>query len=148
MRELLKVPNEKLRWKSEPVKEIDGFIKALASYMESQLEPLKAAGFSAPQFGELVRLIVVRVDQMTNLAIVNPEVVKETDSHLVVEGCTSIPGKLYYVERPKIAKVRGFNLDGEEITLKGRDFLAQVLRHECDHLDGVLIDSIGELVIE
>ena len=53
--------------------------------MKSQLEPLEAGGLATPQFGQLVRVIIVKVDSMTNLAIVNPEVIKERGYHLVTE---------------------------------------------------------------
>jgi len=148
MYELLTIPNGKLRQKTEPVETITRSVKVLAEYMISQLEPLEAAGFSAPQFGELIRLIVIRVDSLTNLAIVNPEITVERGNHKAKEACRSIPNKLYFVQRPKIVKVRGLNLDGAGITIKGRGFLAQVLKHETDHLDGVLIDSIGKLVVK
>lgn len=142
---LVTVPDPLLRQVSEPIDSIDGLVKEIAEYMLAQLGPLEAAGFAAPQFGELKRVIVVKVDKDTGLTIVNPEVVKERGFHIVVEGCRSIPGKWYQLRRPKIVKVKGLSLEGEPIIIKGRGFLAQVLMHEVDHLDGVLIDSIGEL---
>lgn len=142
---LIKVPNPLLRQGSEPVKRIVGSIRKLAEHMVSQLEPLEAAGFAAPQFGELKRVIAVKLDSVTTVVVVNPEVVKERGEHFVIEECRSIPGKRYKLKRPKIVKVRGLDLEGRPITVKGRDLLAQVLKHEVDHLDGILIDSIGEL---
>lgn len=144
MRELLTVPDPRLREKSAPVKAIDSLVREVAEYLLSQLEPLKAIGFAAPQFGELIRVIVIKRDELTTVTIVNPEIVKEKYEQISTEGCRSIPGKFYLVRRPKIVKVKGISLDGEEITIKGHDLLATVLRHEVDHLDGVLIDSIGK----
>lgn len=74
------------------------------------------------------------------------QAVKENGEQTSVEGCRSIPGRLYLVRRPKIVKVKGMNLDGEGVAIKGHDLLATVLKHEVDHLDGVLIDSIGRLI--
>ena len=146
MRELIKVPDPLLRQKSQPVKEIDDSIRELAEFMISRLGSADAVGLAASQYGELVRVIVVRIDTLTDMAIVNPEVIKERGEHFVIEGCRSIPGKQYKLRRPKIVKVRGLNLDGKEITVKGRDFLAQLLKHEVDHCNGVLIDSLGKLI--
>jgi len=150
-RVLLTVPNERLRAMSLPVADPrDVYVRELAEYMFSQLEPLRAVGLSAPQFGELDRLIVVRLQEhgalipQIELVLVNPEVVKKRGEHTVVEGCTSIPGKHFEVKRPKIVKVRGIGLDGKMHSVKGHDLLAQVLMHEIDHLDGVLIDKIGK----
>ena len=145
MRKLLVVPDLRLRQKSEPVKSIDAYVKELAQEMLMRLSPMKAVGFSAVQFGELIRLIVVRVRGL-EVVLVNPEIVKQVGEHVVREGCKSVPGKLFAVKRPKIVKVRGLNLDGQVKAVKGRDFLAQALAHEVDHCDGVMIDKIGRFI--
>lgn len=144
-RTLLVVPDKRLRQKSEPVKEIDKYVLGLAEEMLSQLEPLKAVGFSAPEFGEMIRLFVVRIAGL-EVVMINPEIVKQVGTHVLIEGCKSIPGKWFYVERPKIVKVRGMGLDGKIKVVKGHDLLAQCFCHEMNHLDGVLIDDIGRLV--
>jgi len=41
-------------------------------------------------------------------------------------------------------KCRGLNLNGKSVTIKGRDKMARLLKHEVDHLDGILIDEIAE----
>lgn len=143
-RVLLTVPDERLRKVSRPFADpCCAYVRDLAEYMLSQLEPLRAIGLSAPQFGELSRLIVVRL-QGIELVLVNPEITKRRGAHLVAEGCTSIPGRYFAVKRPKIVKVRGYDLDGKMHSVKGHDLLAQVLCHEVDHLNGVLIDQSGK----
>lgn len=143
-RVLLTVPNERLRKVSRPVTDPrDVYVRELAEYMFSQLESLHALGLAAPQFGELSCLIVVKL-QGIELVLVNPEITKRKGEHLVTEGCTSIPGRAFVVKRPKIVKVRGYDLDGKVHSVKGHDLLAQVLCHEVDHLGGVLIDKIGK----
>ena len=144
MRELLVVPDPRLRQKSQPVAEINGYVAELVSEMLGNLDSFKAIGFSAPQFGELLRVFVVRY-QGIEIVMVNPEIVKEVGGHSLIEGCKSIPGKWYYVRRPKIVKVRGLGLDGKIKTVKAHDVLAACLRHEYDHLEGTLIDRIGVL---
>lgn len=146
MRELLTVErredNARLRVRSAPIVSVNSFVKSLAAEMLEQLKTLKAAGLAAPQFGELVRLIVLNVNGL-EVVLVNPEVVKTRDVHWVTEGCRSIPGKTFRLKRPKVVKLRGLDLDGRERGVKGHDFLAQVLVHEVDHCNGVLIDSLG-----
>ena len=145
-RVLLTVPNECLRAVSRPVVDPhDVYVRELAEYMLSQLEPLHAVGLAAPQFGELSRLFVARLCGV-ELVLVNPEVVKRRGEHTVVEGCISIPGRHFAVKRPKIVKVRGLGLDGKMRSVKGHDLLAQIFCHEIDHLDGVLIDKSGEFL--
>lgn len=150
MRELLTVErredNARLRVRSAPIASIDGFVKSLAAEMLEQLKTLKAAGLAAPQFGELVRLIVVNVNGL-EVVLLNPEVVKVRDLRWVTEQCRSIPGKTFRLKRPKVVKLRGLDLDGRERGVKGHDLLAQVLAHEVDHLNGILIDSLGQPMV-
>lgn len=148
-RELLIVPDKRLRQKSEPIEKIDSYVRELAQEMLAQLDVVtegrKAIGFAAPQFGEMVRLIVIRL-QGLEIVLANPVVVKSTRTHKVTERCKSIPGKLYWVERPKIVKVKGLALDGSTRTVKGHDLLASCLAHETDHCDGIMIDRIGDML--
>lgn len=147
MRQLLTIENPILRQKSEPVKHIDELVREVAEFMEQQMEQrhygLEPAGFAAPQFGELIRIIIVKRDTQTNLVIVNPEIMYEKGHQVIVEQCFSIPGHAFIVRRPEIVKCRGLNLSGKPITVKGRDQLAIMLKHEVDHLDGILIDTIA-----
>lgn len=148
MRELLVVENPLLRQKSKPIKEIDGLVREVAEFMEQQMGQkfygLEASGFAAPQFGELLRIIIVKRDALTKMVILNPEIISEKGSRVKMEQCFSIPGHVFIVRRPKMVKCRGLNLNGEVVTLKGRDELARLLKHEVDHLDGILIDAIAQ----
>lgn len=141
-RELVVVPDSRLRRECKPIENIDESIQELAKDMLAYLTPTKSLGFAAPQFGELVRLIVLRVRGL-EVALVNPEIVKTRGEQRVIEGCRSIPRKLFGLKRPKLVKVRGLGLDGKVRSVKGHDLLAQVLMHEVNHLDGILIDKIG-----
>jgi len=140
---LLIAPDRRLREKCSPVPFINETVVALGRFLESQLDPLEAAGLAAPQFGLLTRIIAVRIDNQTTRAIVNPVITRERGEHFVYEACRSLPGRQYKVKRPKIVKVKGLGLDGSAITVKGSDFLAQVLVHEIQHLDGIMLDTIG-----
>lgn len=143
-RTLLTVPDVRLRQKSTPIKEVDSYVKELAHFLLSQLGLVSAIGLAAVQYGELVRLIVVRVQGIEKV-FVNPEIVTRSEkTNLSAEGCRSIPGKIFAVKRPKIVKVKGLNLNGEWHSLKAHDLLARVLYHEIDHCDGTMIDEIGQ----
>ena len=147
-RKLLKVPDERLRQKSRPVEKIDDYVTEVAQFLLDQLAPTESIGLAACQYGEMIRLIVVRIQGIERV-FVNPALVKKSDkTHLLSEACRSIPGKKFAIERPKIVKIRGLGLDGEMHSLKGHDLVAQCLCHELDHLDGVLIDTIGRYIGE
>jgi len=147
--ELLVIPDKRLRQKSKPIEKIDGYVRELAQEMLAQLdvpiEGRKTIGFSAPQLGEMVRLIVIRLHGL-EIVLANPTIVKTVGKHKVTESCRSIPGRFYRVERPKVVKVRGMAMDGSIKAAKGHDPLAACLCHETDHCDGIMIDRIGEML--
>ncbi len=142
------VADRLLRHPSKPVKTIDGVVREVAEFLEHQMTLQHggrgASGFAAVQFGEPIRLIIFQWDTMTNRVLINPEIISEKDSVTKLEECFSIPDHAFIVARPKMVKCRGLNLNGETITVKGRDKMARLLKHEVDHLDGILIDEIAE----
>ncbi len=54
------------------------------------------------------------------------------------EGCLSVPGLWHKTPRYAFARVRGIDLDGNEIELSGTGLMAQALQHEVDHLEGLV----------
>ncbi len=113
-------------------------------------------GIAAPQIGESVRVSVIeyqgdtdRYPDMGEQALtvfINPKVTvlsKEMDGFW--EGCLSVPGLRGYVERPNKVSVEYLNVEGEKKTITADGFLAIVLQHEFDHLDGVLyVDRVKD----
>ena len=142
------VAEKLLRQPSQPVKTIDGVVREVVEFLEHQMTlehgGRGASGFAAVQFGEPIRLIIYQWDTLTNRVLINPELVSEKDSVTKIEECFSLPDHAVIVARPKMVKCRGLNLNGETVTVKGRDSLARLLKHEVDHLDGILIDEIAE----
>ena len=72
------------------------------------------------------------------ITMVNPIFVERDGTQLEEEGCLSAPGFNATVVRPQRAVVKGFNRDGVEHTIEGKDLLARAFQHEMDHLDGVV----------
>ncbi|MCK5235880.1 MAG: peptide deformylase [Deltaproteobacteria bacterium] len=151
MRTILKVPNPILRQKSKPIKEIGAEVKAIAADLIALLnvkrEGTITCGLAAPQVGELIRMFVYRPNPHSDIpdsrVVINPEIIYAKGKLTGHETCLSVPGPGYRIKRHKIVKLRGLDLNGEQRTFKGRDLIAQVLEHERDHLDGILIDKIG-----
>ena len=155
MRELVKLPSQALRQKSARVKTVDSKIKTLAKEMVDfmrtrQTDTFRPIGLSAPQLGELVRVIAFNRNPMSLeeeiQVLVNPELVYQKGKQVVRESCLSIPDKEFTLHRSKIVKIRGLTLDGVERSFRGRDLLAQVFQHELNHLDGILIDQLGTVI--
>lgn len=139
MRKLLLDPDPRLRKICSEVTRIDGSIKELVKELREHIKD-NIIGLAAPQLGELIQVFVLDLKNIS-LVMINPRIIYEKDERQVIEGCESLPGRLFVLKRPKLIKIKGLNLEGEERAVKGRDFLAQVLRHEMGHLRGILVDN-------
>jgi peptide deformylase len=139
---IIKYPNDILRVKTREVKvgelkdsEIARLILSMAEIMEKE----KGVGLAAPQVGSDLRICVLNIDGET-LALINPKIKSYSrKKDIFEEGCLSFPGKFFQVERPVKIKVQARNTHGEKIKIKADGFLARVLQHEIDHLDGILV---------
>jgi len=108
-------------------------------------------GLAAPQVHEELRLFVAQVvrdhedeeDDETRkpeiLALINPEF-KPASRHVEVdwEGCLSIPDLRGLVPRYRDISVKAYDRTGRQIELQASGFMARIIQHETDHLDGVL----------
>lgn len=143
----------RLREKSIKVRKVDDEVRRLASSMRETMDAAKGVGLAAPQLGILRRIIVVGIqagldhedDPAVDLALVNPEIVRSSGRQVGPEGCLSIPNWVGDVPRWMNVTVKARDLDDKEVRIKARGYLARVLQHEIDHLDGILfIDRIED----
>lgn len=134
-------PDPMLRQVCEPCVPGDKSLKKLAKQMAKDMYKNDGCGIAAPQVGMLKRLIVIDCDmenyQQNPIALVNPEIL-ETSGEPVTEeeGCLSCPGISVPITRPPFARVRYYDLEGEERTIEGDGLLGRCLQHEIDHLNG------------
>lgn len=129
--------NPRLRKKSKTVGKIDERIIELVEDMKETLASEEGVGLAAPQVGVLRRVIIVD-DGSGVFEIINPVISNPKGSQIGIEGCLSLLPKSGYVDRPKTLTVTGINLKGEAIKIDAEDFLARIICHEVDHLEGVL----------
>jgi len=104
-------------------------------------------GLAAPQVGVPLRLIVVDIppdsleedDPGFQMALYNPRIVRRRGGKDVdEEGCLSLRNMYGPVERDLSVVVRAFDMQDREIQITADGFLARVLQHEIDHLEGVM----------
>lgn len=96
------------------------------------------AGVAANQIGVTLRAFSWNVDGEVGY-VLNPVLVEvRGEPEPVEEGCLSVPGVGYPRLRHPWARVEGVDLAGEPVVLEGSGLMAQMLQHECDHLDGHL----------
>jgi peptide deformylase len=150
-REILVLPDARLRQVASEIPVVDAEIKKLAADMLETMYDAPGIGLAAPQIGELKRIVVMDLskDGEPNdpIVMINPEILKYSDDTVTTEeGCLSIPEIYYDVERPAEVTVRYTDLDGKTVERDAKDRLAICIQHELDHLDGVLyIDYLSRL---
>jgi peptide deformylase len=122
----------------DPVADFSSSTAALVRDLLDTTELPGRAGVAAPQIGVSLRAFSYHVDGKLGY-ILNPILI-ETRGELmqVEEGCLSVPGHWHKTPRFEFAKVEGYNLAGEKISLEGNGLMGQMLQHETDHLDGKL----------
>lgn len=151
IRDIIILPDARLRQPSETVTTVGDDVRALIDDMFDTMYDAPGIGLAAIQIAVPRRVIVTDVAKEgappAPLALVNPEVVWASDERSVYsEGCLSIPEYYEEVERPASVRVRFLDRDGVECELPAEGLLATCLQHEIDHLNGVLfIDHLSKL---
>lgn len=102
-------------------------------------KPIGCVGLASNQIGELHRIIIVWYENDW-LVMINPEVtVIKGKSGYMTEGCLSRPGVKAKLKRHKKVMVAYFDQNGDLIEQKFTGFVARVVQHEQNHLDGIYI---------
>lgn len=137
-----------LRQKTRPVDASEVKTPAFQKLIDDMfdtMEEYSGIGLAAPQVHEDLRLFVAGYDSeegdpaFPQIVLVNP-VITVVDPATVEdwEGCLSIPEIRGKVPRAKEIRVAALDRHGKKIEMKARNFIARVIQHETDHLDGVL----------
>lgn len=147
-------PDKVLSQKCAPVNEVTDETRRLLDDMLETMYADKGVGLAAPQVGISKRIIVID-DKVTEdgkpgpnpLCLVNPEIIKKSSEMILFnEGCLSVPGQYAEVERHASVTVRYLDYNGNEQLLEAENYLAVILQHETDHLDGILyVDRLSRL---
>jgi peptide deformylase len=149
--EVLTYPNKFLQQPTKPVENIDEVIQKLVADMAETMYEAPGVGLAAIQVGSDKQVLVYDEKPAENDhrfgVIINPKVV-ETEGQIISEneGCLSVPDFRSDVKRAARIIVEGVDRDGKPLRVEAEGFLAIVLQHEIDHLNGTLfIDRISAL---
>jgi peptide deformylase len=171
IREILEVPDPRLKTVSAPVETFDAGLKSLVADMFETMYAARGIGLAAIQVGEPLRVLVIDLqvpdpdaepevchahggEEHTHQPVkndprvfVNPQILDPADEHNVYsEGCLSVPEIYADVERPKACRVRWQDLEGTVHEEEMEGLLATCIQHEMDHLEGILfIDRLSRL---
>ena len=139
---ILKFPDKILRQKSQNITSIDGAVKELSSRMLLAMKEAAGVGLAAGQVGRLQRLVVIgNLPEILEepLILINPKIKTAEGMIAGEEGCLSFPGVAAAVRRKSKICAAFWNLDEKEMEIEAQGFLARVIQHELDHLDGILL---------
>lgn len=133
----------------------------LPTLIDNMFETLTASdgiGLAAPQIGLDIRLVVIDLDVLSEdfpeykdfrKAFINPYIIEyddDSEKKSMEEGCLSLPGIHESVKRPTRIHVRYMDSDFVEHDEWVEGYLARVMQHEFDHLDGkMFIDRISPM---
>jgi len=149
--EVLTYPNKFLQQPTKPVENIDEVIQKLVADMAETMYEAPGVGLAAIQVGSDKQVLVYDEKPAENDrrygVIINPRII-ETEGIIISEneGCLSVPDFRSDVKRAARIVVEGVDRDGKSLRFEADGFLAIVLQHEIDHLNGTLfIDRISAL---
>ena len=151
LRDILILPDKRLRQVSDPVKKIDAGIRKLIGDMFETMYDAPGIGLAAIQVGTPKRIITMdlakKEEPKNPQVFINPEILWSSQEKATnEEGCLSIPEYYSDVERPAQVKVKYLDREGEARVIEANGLLATCLQHEIDHLNGVLfIDHLSRL---
>ncbi len=140
--ELVVHPHPVLRYKSKPIARVDKELKDIVQEMFHIMYTLRGVGLAANQVAIPVRVFVCNStgvqEEGPEMVFINPVITKQKGIQEAEEGCLSLPGVNSIVKRSKSLWINAYDLSGKEINMEVSGFLARIVQHETDHLDGVL----------
>lgn len=131
-----------------PVGAITAEVRTLVADMIETMKAAPGVGLAAPQVGVDARIFVYDwVDESGERhhgtaidpeLLVSPPPLGEADEDEDSEGCLSVPGERFPLRRSEHALLRATDLEGRRFELEAEGWLARILQHEYDHLQGIL----------
>lgn len=159
--EVLKFPDERLRYVSQPIGDCDDYMKTLIYDMLNTMYLTNGIGLAAPQIGKLLNLVVMDTSKDKNnpMVFINPEIIwYSKEQEFKSEGCLSVKvsddlikeldelaaNKIGGVMRSLEVKLKYQDFNMEQKEIHADKLLAHCIQHELDHLFGKLyIDLIN-----
>ncbi|MEM6567508.1 MAG: peptide deformylase [Planctomycetota bacterium] len=143
--EVVLYPDPVLRKEAEDVEAFDDDLRSIVEGMFERMFESQGVGLAAPQVGLSKRIFVLndegdRENPDRNLALINPTIKSFSGAKVPFEeGCLSLPGVHCDVTRPEKCVVHSYDVDGTEREEEYEGFVARIIQHEYDHLQGVLL---------
>ncbi|MCC6672839.1 MAG: peptide deformylase [Planctomycetes bacterium] len=141
--EVVHYPEPVLRRGGKPVTAFGPELRQLAEEMLATMYSSRGVGLAAPQVGRELDLLVLNpegslADRTQELVLVNPRILSRKRLEFGDEGCLSFPGIYAEVERHRDIVATWQDVEGRVQEGKASGFVARIIQHEMDHLQGVL----------
>lgn len=134
----------KLREPAAEVERFDDELYDLLADLHDTVIAERGLGLSAVQIGISKRVFVTNIGD-ARIEFVNPLIRETSGESLEYESCLSLPDHTFKVLRPEKIRVDAYRRDGTPFELVAEGWLARVICHEVDHLNGILlIDHVTE----
>ncbi len=138
-----------LQARALPVEQVhDPAVQQLIDDLQATMLAANGVGIAAPQVFVSQRIVIIAsrpnprypdAPLMDAVAMINPEIIWRSDTVCSgEEGCLSVPGERAPVERAERVRVRYLTRNGAAQEAEYAGFVARIIQHECDHLDGIL----------
>ncbi len=147
MLEILHCSDPALREKARPVTSFGAELILLVEAMREVMRENRGVGLAATQLGVNLQICLCRPrENEPEFLLINP-VILETSQEVeeAEEGCLSLPGVFAYISRSRRIKIHYRNIRGKRHILEVHGYLARIIQHEYDHLQGRLfVDHIAD----
>jgi peptide deformylase len=151
LRDILLVPDPRLKLVSAPVAQVDDEVRALMADMLETMYDAPGIGLAAIQIGVPQRVIVMDLaregEPPAPKYFINPEILwRSEETAPYEEGCLSIPDIYDEIERPTRVRLTYLDQHGQRVEEEADGLYAVCIQHEIDHCNGVLfIDYLSRL---
>ena len=143
---IVKKPDRILRQELNKIETLPDNIVEIVLAMQKTMVKAEGIGLAANQVNLNHQIFIIdeNLAKENNVpwVYINPQITNfSKEKALLEEGCLSIPGLYTEVPRSKKIMIKGIDQNGQKFKFKARGFLARVLQHEFDHLQGKLISD-------
>jgi peptide deformylase len=140
---IIQYPHPTLRHVSKPLTRVDAELRSIIQRMFELMYEAKGVGLAANQVDLPYRFFVANptgdpAEKDQEMVFINPVLSKQKGSAEAEEGCLSLPGLYADVKRADKVTIDAYDLSGNPVHIEADGFLARVVQHETDHLDGRL----------
>lgn len=113
-----------------------GILYDLIDTLKSNID--RCVGMAANMIGFNKRILVFVNENEEIDYMINPTIIKSEDEYETEEGCLSLDG-VRKTKRFKKIKVEYYNDKFQKRMKVFKDFTAEIIQHEIDHFDGIII---------